>query len=323
MFPRKTMSVFAPGFRRRLKSFCRRVKVSAVHAIPHTGLDFQHAHWMAKKLKLPFFLQVHDDFAYSSRGHVAPESARAAMQSAWQEADARFVISEQLGAEYSRRYGARDYFTITDGVETIAPTPAARVADELRIYFMGLFHLEYEENLRALCAACDKLRKVDESPRLSITLRCGTLRPEATREARDLVRVRPFSTEADVHRDLEQADLLYLPLPFGAEFEPLVRFSLSTKLITYLGSGRPILYHGPSNSAVGELLAKNEAAFLCSSLDVDTLVQMLGRIINRPEAAARVSANALALARNHFMLRDQRAKFWKVVGRVITSSPSN
>ena len=26
---------------------------------------------------------------------------------------------------------------------------------------------------------------------------------------------------------------------------PFVRFSLSTKLVTYLGSGLPIIYHGP------------------------------------------------------------------------------
>jgi glycosyltransferase involved in cell wall biosynthesis len=310
MFPRKTMSIFAPGFRRRLKAFCRQAKVSAVHAIPHTGLDFHHAHWIAKELKLPFFLQIHDDFAYSSRGHVAPEEAHAAMQSAWREADARFVISEQLGDEYSRRYGPREYVAITDGVETVAAAPAVRQSGELRIYFMGLFHLEYEENLRVLCAASDQLRNAKNSPHLSITLRCGTLRPEATKTGLGLIRVRPFSTEADVHRDLDQADLLYLPLPFGTEFEPLVRFSLSTKLITYLGSGRPILYHGPRTSAVYELLAQHEAAFFCSSLEVNDMMETLHRVIDQPEVAIQVSRNALALARERFLLQDQRSRFW-------------
>ncbi len=37
------------------------------------------------------------------------------------------------------------------------------------------------------------------------------------------------------------------------------RYSLSTKMVTYAGSGVPILYHGPADSAAYELLNKNNA----------------------------------------------------------------
>jgi glycosyltransferase involved in cell wall biosynthesis len=327
--PKMTMSIFASRFRRRLLEFCRARNVRAIHAIPHVGLDFVHAQAVAEELGLPFYLQVHDDFAFSSTGQVSPQKAHAAMQSAWRDAALRFVICDRLGKEYCRRYGVRDYTVVTDGLERVASAPTVRAQDELRIYFMGLFHLEYEENVRVFCAALERLRALRPSVRASITLRCGSLRPSVIATARDMIRVLPFGTENDVQRDLEHADLLYLPLPFGAKFEPLVRFSLSTKLVTYLGSGIPILYHGPQTSVAYELLAEHSAALFHLSLDVDPLTGMLCRVCDQRGSTAEVSANALELARNRFMLQDQRERFWRAVTRTLeknavaaNSSPS-
>src|SRR5438132_1580580 len=144
-------ALVTPLFKRRFvhnfERLCRDRGARAVHAIPHCELDFHHAQQVAAKLGLPFYLQMHDDFSYSSRGYVTAGRAHAAMQSAWRSAKARFVICAQLGEEYCCRYGVRDYIVVTDGLESVASAPFTRAPDELRIYFMGLFHLEYEENL--------------------------------------------------------------------------------------------------------------------------------------------------------------------------------
>ena len=305
--------LFERQFVRHLEQLCRKHAVGAIHVIPHSRLDFHHARLVAQKLGLPFYLQVHDDFAFSSRGHVAPQRAHAAMQSAWCSAYARFVVCNRLGAEYCRRYGARDYLTVTDGLESVAPVPAMPAAGKIRIYFMGLFHLEYEANLRTLCAAIERVRSQRPAAHVSITLRCGRLRAEVARAVGGMVRVLPFGTEPDVRQDLAQADLLYLPLPFGTEFEALVRFSLSTKLVTYLGSGIPILYHGPPASAAYQLLAEHAAALCHLSLDAGPLAELMCRICDEPSSTAQISVNALNLARSCFMLRDQRAKFWNAI----------
>ena len=318
--PRITTPLFQQSFVRHFERLCRQRTPIAIHAIPHAWLDFYHAHRVAAMLGLPFCLQVHDDFAYSSLGHVAPKSAHMAMRSAWCGADVRFVISSRLGEEYCRRYGARDYTIITDGLERVASAPIAHAPGKLRIYFMGLFHLEYEENLRVLCAAIERLRVRRPSLHVSITLRCGALRSKVIRVAPDLIRVLPFGTEADVQRDLDRADLAYLPLPFGMAFEPLVRYSLSTKLVTYLGSGVPILYHGPKTSAAYELLTEHSAAFFSSSLQFKSLVETLDRICDERSMVAQVCGNALNLARDRFMLQDQRTRFWNAVMRAVTGN---
>ncbi|MDQ2867326.1 MAG: glycosyltransferase [Verrucomicrobiota bacterium] len=310
-----TAPLFTTRFHRRLEKFIRAIDARAIHAIAHGGTDFFHAYEIARATGRPFLLHVHDDFVYTARAPRTAGEAHAIMGAAWRNADARFVIGRALGEEYARRYGAADYTIITDGISSLAAPAAPRVPGRLRIYFMGLFHLEYEANLAALLAAMEKLRR--EAPALEITLRCGTLRPGLLARYRDFVRVLPFGSEADVARDLEAADLLYLPLPFEDEHAPFVRYSLSTKVVTYLGSGIPILYHGPREAAVCELLRENNAALSWETLEVDTLADALRKFIGDENTGRAVAGNALRLARREFWLPDIRARFWNTMASVI------
>jgi glycosyltransferase involved in cell wall biosynthesis len=308
-----TAPLFEKQFVRRLKQLCRDRHVAAIHTIPHTGLDFYDAYGIATELRLPFHLQIHDDFLFSSQNLISEAEANEAMRTAWRGAQSRFVISKRLGEEYCRRYGAQDYTIITDGLDEIASSPAQRVPNEFRIYFMGLFHLEYEDNLLALLKALQQFRDHYPSVRVSVTLRCQALRPKLLRVARDMVRVLPFASESTVQKDIERADLLYLPLPFDEAFKPFVKWSLSTKMVTYVGSGVPILYHGPSDSHAYELLFENAAAFFCLDRSERRLGDKLCEIYDHPQSAAAISGHALQLARNQFMARDQRAKFWNAI----------
>jgi glycosyltransferase involved in cell wall biosynthesis len=310
--PELIMPLFRPSFRRRLRNLCQRRRVLGLHAIPHGGLDFYDSYLVARELGLPYFLQVHDDLIYSGKSRIDLSAASRALRDVWRGAQVRFVISRQMGEEYVRRYGPQEFIIITDGLECIAAAPIESNANELRIYFMGLFHISYEENLRALLHAIARVRAERSALPISVTLRCGQI------AARDLaqdkhVRILPFGSEADVAADLQNADLLYLPLPFGAEFEPFVRLSLSTKVVTYLGSGIPILFHGPRAAAVSDLLEENDAAFCHHSLEIDPLAALLIRQLNQPELRRQKAANALALAARDFMLETQRNKFWNAI----------
>jgi glycosyltransferase involved in cell wall biosynthesis len=320
--PRVVTPIFRRRFISRFERICRSRNAVAIHSIPHCELDFYHARLIAAKIGLPFFLQVHDDFEFSARDQVEAPTAHRTIKSAWQDAAACFVISDRLGREYCSRYGKRDYIVVTDGLESVAPHPVARPTDQLRIYFMGLFHLEYEENLRLLFGALECLQNLRPTLQITVTLRCGTLRQTIRKAAPNMIRVLPFGTELDVERDLLSADLLYLPLPFDENFEAFVRLSLPTKVITYLGTGIPILYHGPKGSAVHELLSHDSAAFSQTSLDADSLAELLQDICDNPGQAAEIAANALQLASRQFMLRDQRAKFWNAFNRVL-DQPAN
>ena len=308
--PNKLEPLFARRFERKLERRLKSCGATAVHSIPH-GLDFIHAHRIARRLGLKFFVNVHDDVRHTAARVSGNEECLTRLDEIWKDADGRFVISEQLGEEYCDRYGRRPYHVITDGLESLAK-PCARPESVLRIYFMGLFHIRYEPNFRVLLDAIELVRKERPGLTVSAIFRCGGLRSSVIRDFRGLT-VLPFGSEADVDADMREADLLYLPLPLSEDAGDFVRYSLSTKMITYLGSGLPILYHGPEVAAACSVLSGRDAAFRCCGLDSITLAEVLRKIVDQPaEVSAKVS-NALSLAETRFMLRDQRRRFWEAV----------
>lgn len=309
--PKASTRFFAASFRRRLREFCVRVEARALHAVPHAGSDFAEAHAVARDLALPFFISVHDDLAYTA---LHSPRRDAAMGVAWRGAAARFVISEELGREYCRRYGEHDFAVVTDGVEQLVSPSEPRESNALRIYFMGLFHLGYEQNLRALLQGIAFLQRESPSHPISLTLRCEHIRSQVLADAPRVI-VLPFGDEAQVQRDMAQADLLYLPIPFGAEHQNFARYSLSTKMISYAGSGVPILYHGPKTSAAFDLLSQHNAAILLTSLEPAQIADSLRALDARH--LRTLATNALRLAENQFMLRDQRRKFWETISRCL------
>jgi len=276
--------------------------------VPHSNLDFAQAQGIARELGLPFFLSLHDDLAYTAaQGGASEESREAAMGFAWREAAKRFVISEALGREYCKRYGLRDYQVVTDGVSELTPFRAGGDLSELRVYFMGLFHMGYEENLRALLNGLTICKREEPSLRVQVTCRCEHIRSKVLDGFNSVV-VLPFAREAQVKEDMKTADLLYMPMPFGSAHEKFARYSLSTKMVTYVASGVPILYHGPSTSAAFDLLKRNNAAVLIPTLKPEEIAETLSKLTATKRS--EVANNALALAEREFMLGDQTHKFW-------------
>jgi hypothetical protein len=255
---------------------------------------------------VPFLLSVHDDLAWALHDRLERRFGVNRLARSWQAADQRYVISERMGAEYGQRYGARDYAVVTDGLDVIAEQPRPIARDALRLYFMGAFHLSYRPNLDALVRTLLSDSVAHRWPDRFLTLRCGQV-SDYEFDPRAPVAVLPFADEASISADLEDANVLYLPLPFGPEHRDFARLSLSTKLVTYLGSGIPILCHGPADSAAARLLAEHDAGVVVDTLEASAIVAGLSQILDRgPELAA----NALALARSQFRAQTMLDRFW-------------
>jgi hypothetical protein len=297
-----------------LKQLCLKLRARAIHVVPHAVLDFAQAHAVARELALPFFISMHDDLAYTAGNTARREHGEAAIRNAWRGASACFVISEALGREYCQRYGARDYHVVTDGLSALTQPRLGADSNEVRIYFMGLFHMVYERNLRALLDGVKIFERQHPSIGVRLTCRCEHIRPHVLDGAK-AVTVLPFASEAQVRQDMESADLLYMPIPFGEAYENFARYSLSTKMVTYAGSGVPILYHGPTASAAYDLLHKNNAAILLDTLEPEEIAETLSGLTW--EKRTDIATNALALAEREFMLVDQTRKFWEAFSNAL------
>jgi hypothetical protein len=71
---------------------------------------------------------------------------------------------------------------------------------------------------------------------------------------------------------LSSYDLLFLPYPFDEAFKKIVETSFPSKLADYASTDVPILFYGPSNSAVGDLLYELKHELM---LDVPSPINLL------------------------------------------------
>ena len=298
---------------RRLEGRLRRVLrargATGVHLVLH-GPDFWPAWRAARSLGLPVFISLHDHLAYVLRERLDGPIALRRIGPVWRGADERFAISEAIGRHHAEVHGEREFTIVTDGVEEIEP-PTPRVAGRCTVYFMGAFHTTYADNLRSLLSGMELHRAANPEQQVSLTMRSGGIFLRGLLPPTDIdVRILPFAAESDARADLTTADVLWLPLPFGSEREDFVRYSLSTKLVSYVASGVPILYHGPAHAAAAAVLSEADAAAFAVTLSPESVVTAITTAGARREELAR---NASVLARQSFMLAANRERFWSRV----------
>lgn len=303
-----------PAFERALEQTILEAGATAIHAIPH-GEAFWQAFQIAERHGLPYFLNVHDDLRYNLAGHPQLNFLMDRLAYVWQRAAGRIVISEAMGEAYSQWFGRLPYEVITDGLpDTLPEGPRPHPAGRAVVYFMGALHLSYHPNFQVLALALDRLQRRRATWQVALVMRGS--HPPAFPQKVPVVKW-PYAPESEVAQDLERVDVLYLPLPFGEQYGWFTRYSLSTKLVTYVGSGLPIVYHGPADAAAAQLLARYEAAVQVHQLDANALSQGIEQALKEREQRV---AGALQLARERFRLSDQRIRFWSLLaGREVAA----
>lgn len=270
--------------------------IHLIHHGPYSTALFTPEFLRGKQLWVSF----HDHY---STTHTTFESTDAF----WKKANRRLVISEEMGQEYQRLFGDFDYEIITDGItsEEIKAPREINKAEPVIIYFSGLLHLGYYPLFRTLADALDVLTR--QAISFKLVLR-GTQELDFLNNRLFAIEYRAgFISDDAIKQELDAASILYLPIKFSdADF---YLYSLSTKMVSYLGAPGSILYHGPLDSAACRLMERSGAAVCCGSLNADDLVKDLQTLL---EGRSEVSANAKLLAKTDFNLTGIQERFWEV-----------
>jgi hypothetical protein len=246
----------------------------------------------------PLWVSVHDH-------HRTTQCSAKDARELWNRADRRLMISNELGKDYQRLFGKKEYELITDGLLSHeVSAAAAKPQAPYIIYFAGLLHIEYIPLFKALADALDSLSKNGLS--FKVVLR-GTQRLSFLNNRSFEIQYLPIVLDdAELKRDLDAAAILYLPIKF---VDPdFYLYSLSTKMVGYLGASGSILYHGPADSAACNLLRETQSAVCCNSLNTDDLVLSLLQLV---EGNTGVSVHAKQLAQTMFNLKQIQDRFWQ------------
>lgn len=273
--------------------------IDVIHIINHGKFSvtpIKYNNLSTKKIWVSF----HDHFSLSSSFNDTSYL--------WNKADRRLVISEELGDEYQRIFGEKEYEIVTDGVSlNELSTPKKISGTNLTVYFGGLLHIGYYPLFETLAHALDELSK--QGKIIKLVLR-GTQKIVFLENRQFSVHYRnDFVSDAKIKKELDTADLLYLPIKFN---DPnFYLYSLSTKMVGYLGASGQILFHGPKDSAASKILKKHNAASICNSLDSNELIKAINKIL---AGGKTISTNAKKLALRQFSLETNQKKFWEEVG---------
>jgi len=286
--------VFFSFTKNRVIEAASKISYDVLHVINHgiySGVLCDDNFLNNKKLWVSF----HDHFSLCSSFDDT--------QILWNRADRRLVISNELGLEYQRLFGNLGFEFITDGVaqEEIS-IPKEPNQSNITIYFAGLLHIDYYPLFEVLADALDNIS--DQKRTYKLILR-GTQKLSFLNNRNFNIEYRTdFVSDIEIKKEIDAADILYLPIKFTKS--DFYLYSLSTKMIGYLGGGGTILYHGPENSAANRLLQKNNAAISCISLNVNEMMGCLAEIL-KPNI---FSANAMKLAQSQFVLENIQKVFW-------------
>ena len=224
----------------------------------------------------------------------------------WETADRRLVISAELGNRYIQEFGKKDFEIITDGLlENEIASPRQTTSQPIIIYFGGLLHYDYLPLFRVLANALDAMILKHGFAFKFIIRGAANIRFLNDRLFEVEYRNDFISDEA-IGKELNEAAILYLPIKFNNPAFYL--YSLSTKMIGYLGAAGKILYHGPADSAAYRLLCDSSSAILCTTLDEVDLYKALESAICESD---QISENAKLLAQQQFYLSCIQSEFWK------------
>lgn len=223
----------------------------------------------------------------------------------WMGSTRRLVISQEMGLEYQRLFGEKKFEVITDGVSLDELSEPKDIQESIptSIYFAGLLHIDY---IPLFMVLADSLDVLAEKRQFKLILR-GTQQVNFLANRKFVVEYLPLSMDNELlKQELDAADLLYLPIKFT--IPEFYKYSLSTKMIGYLGGAGCILYHGPSDSAACNLLRNNQAALICTSLEISDLTKT---IVSSIDVGKGKSINAKKLAQEQFLLEDIMQTFWQ------------
>lgn len=266
---------------------------------------------IARQRGLPLISYICDDYYYSapSDGIIPKIRVKHLRRKIEEMMKASFMvvtICQELTDSYSETFSVR--------AETVMTCPLFQVRSYLggvggmvkkSLVYMGNIESGREQSLLELGEALHEVNNFSATG-YSLDIYTGEKRPEVLSKlsACPSISLHGFVTGDEYKKVFDSADVFIHVESFEAENRERVRYSVSTKIIECLASGRPLLAYGPADVASIAYLRRNDCAALAQSheelftiindvlSDEQRLCELVG---NAEKTAKRESANSSRL----------------------------
>jgi len=296
--------------------FARAHKCDAVWAVLQGQTMSEVAAPVARALGAPLYTMVWDPLSWWLREHQIDRVSRAfahrAFARSMRASRACAVASPEMAQAYAERYGVRCVPVIAgrDAKRAAGPARSFRTSGEIVIGMAGQFYArqEWDQLLTALHHADWRVG----TRRVRVKVFSDVTPPGEPMPGR--VEYMGYRPREEVGRVLaEEADLLYCPYPFAPHMEEVAQLSFPSKLSLYLSCGRPVLFHGPKQSAPYRYLERRAAGLLCGDLEAPAVYNAIVRLVEEPRLYERLAAKGARAFIEDFTLTRMLASFHEML----------
>lgn len=270
-----------------------------------------------KHLALPMVAQVWDPPGWwlrdnnvdkFSRKRVLREFAEVLSDTRTTTAAASWAMAEQ----YAKEYGCNAIPVIPGLPEDWAQQPSRSLNDAktLTIGFAGQLYSSDEWN--CLMQALESTGWVIEGRQVEVKALGRIFGITAAGERN--IRFYGWRSQQETIEILSGCDVLYCPYWFSPQYETESRLSFPSKLTSYLATGRPVLFHGPTYSSPSRFLHENDAAIQCNNLNQKALIETLTTLVGDANLYEKLAANGNAAFHAHLTEERTQAQFLKAIG---------
>ena len=263
--------------------------------------DLPAAYFASRRLGLPFFPVVDDDYIYQWTQPVQRRFAQRVEPRIMKGARQIFAISDFCADAYRSRYGVDPDILYGFTNEPVADPPSEVLMrtppDPVRILFTGTV---YKHNFDAIDNIVKALRLITEFP---AELHIFTPQdPDMLRQqgidgpVKFHATVSPHEIQS-IQRD---SDILYLPLSMNAYVPQILKTSFPTKISDYLVSGRPILSYAPPDTFLTHYVRKYDCAAVVDQGDPKLLAAAVRRLCGDPSFREMIVRNSFHAAARDF-----------------------
>lgn len=248
-------------------------------AVGEQELLYNVAMTAARQRGLPLVAYVCDDYYYSSGNGgliqgLRRKRLRVKIRELMRTAALTVTICRELADGYAETFGVKAETVMTCPMicarPYVSPGPGPR-----RLVYMGNIEAGREQSLQELGRALDAENRASGTAH-TLEIYTGSKRPEALEHlaACPAIRLHGFVTGAAYKAAFDSADAFVHVESFDENNRERVRYSVSTKIIECLASGRPLLAYGPGDVASMAYLQRNDcAALACSRQELPAAVE--------------------------------------------------
>lgn len=229
---------------------------------------------IARQRGLPLIAYICDDYYYSAPSDgiipkIRKKHLRRKIEELMKASSLVVTISQELTDSYSETFSVRVETVMTCPLLNIRPYASSTGdAKKKRLIYMGNLSLGRDASLLELGEALHEVNNFSATG-YSLDIYTGEKRPEILSKlsACPSIRLHGFVTGDEYKKAFDSADVFVHVESFEEENRERVRYSVSTKIIECLASGRPLLAYGPADIASMSYLRRNNCAAIAHSPD--------------------------------------------------------